>query len=158
MRSHAAMVLALGCLFARSASAQSEGLERAGWLAGCWEGRQGNRVTVEAWTNPDSNVMRGESRTRVGEALRETEKLRLTADGDRLVYHALVADQAETSFTSVMVSDSSFMVENLGHDFPQRIFYRRRGADSLIARIEGPGPNGVRSVEYPMRRVACTVP
>jgi hypothetical protein len=46
-------------------------------------------------------------------------------------------------------------VANPAHDFPQRIGYLRRGADSLVAWIEGPGTSGVRRVEYPMRRVEC---
>jgi len=44
------------------------------------------------------------------------------------------------------------VVENLQHDFPQWILYLRRGADSLIASIEGPGPNGTRRISYPYRR------
>jgi hypothetical protein len=53
------------------------------------------------------------------------------------------------------VTDSGFTVENLEHDFPQRVIYQRRGADSLVARIEGTTPSGSRSVDYPMRRVRC---
>ena len=35
--------------------------------------------------------------------------------------------------------------------------YRRRGADSVIARVEGPGPNrSTRGFDIPMRRVDCT--
>lgn len=158
MRINGAVILLLGSLLVAPASAQEVTIESAGWLAGCWEGRQGNRVTLEMWMPPGGDIMLGGSRTVVGEVARETEQLRLTAQGGHLVYHALVSGQPATPFTSVMVSDSSFTVENLTHDFPQRIIYRRRGADSLIARIEGPGPGGVRGVEYPMRRVSCTVP
>ena len=31
----------------------------------------------------------------------------------------------------------------------------RQGADSLIAWIEGPGRDGVKRIEYPMRRMDC---
>jgi len=34
---------------------------------------------------------------------------------------------------------------NPGHDFPQVISYRRVASDSLVARIEGPGPQGMRN-------------
>jgi Domain of unknown function (DUF6265) len=100
--------------------------------------------------------MLGASRTVVAGAVRETEFLRLTEVGDRLVYTAIPSGQTEASFTSVSITDSSFTVENLSHDFPQRILYSRRGPDSLLARIEGPGPNGPREVGYPMQRVSCT--
>jgi hypothetical protein len=138
--------------------AQSDLLGTTGWLSGCWEGVRGNRVTLEMWMPPGGNVMLGGSRTMVGSEVRELEQLRLSEEGGHLVYRALVGDQPVTPFTSVAVTDSSFTVENLAHDFPQRIIYRRRGADSLLARIEGPGPQGTRGVDYPMKRVSCTVP
>ena len=100
--------------------------------------------------------MLGASRTTVGGTVREFEQLRLRVDGDRVVYTALPSGQAEASFTSTAVTDSGFTVENLQHDFPQRISYRRRGRDSLVARIEGPGPDGTRGVDFAMRRVSCT--
>jgi hypothetical protein len=133
-------------------------LERMRWLAGCWELRRGARTTLEMWMPPDGGLMMGASRTVTGGVVRESEQLRLRQEGDRLVYLALPSGQAEAAFTSTEVSDSGFTVANPTHDFPQRIIYRRRGADSLVARIEGPGPSGVRGIDFPMRRVACTSP
>ncbi|HEV8356864.1 MAG TPA: DUF6265 family protein [Gemmatimonadales bacterium] len=93
-------------------------------------------------------------RTVAGGVVREYEQLILKAEGGKLVYTASPSGQPTASFTSTAVTDSSFTVENPQHDFPQRIIYRRRGADSLIARIEGPGPSGPRGIDFPMRRVA----
>jgi uncharacterized protein DUF6265 len=53
------------------------------------------------------------------------------------------------------VSDSAVTFENPSHDFPQRIIYRRRGADSLLARVEGMRGGQLRGSDYPYRRVAC---
>jgi uncharacterized protein DUF6265 len=75
--------------------------------------------------------------------------------GDTLVYTATPSGQAAAAFRSTDVSESSFTVANPAHDFPQRIGYNRRGADSLIAWIEGPGKDGVKRIEYPMRRMDC---
>jgi hypothetical protein len=153
-----AFVAVLG-LIGAAAGPQGPPMQRLGWLSGCWELRRGARVTLEMWMPPDGNLMLGASRTTAGGTVREFEQLRLTAGPDgRLTYSALPSRQREASFTSVEVSDSGFTVENLAHDFPQRIIYRRRGADSLVARIEGPGPNGTRGIDFPMRRVACQVP
>jgi hypothetical protein len=132
-------------------------LDRLGWLAGCWELKQGARTTLEMWMPPDGGLMLGASRTTVNGAVREFEQVRLRAEGGRLIYTALPSSQAEASFTSTELSDSGFTVENLQHDFPQRIIYRRRGADSLVARIEGPGPSGTRGLDFPMRRASCTM-
>lgn len=132
-------------------------LDRARWLAGCWELRSQNRLTVEMWMPPAGGLMLGASRTLVGGSAREFEHLRIKTEGAALVYIALPSGQKETAFTSKEVTDNSIVFENLAHDFPQRIIYRRRGTDSLVARIEGPGPNNsTRGFDFPMRRASCT--
>ena len=81
---------------------------------------------------PNGGLMMGAGRTVVNGATRSSEHLRLRARDDTLVF------------------------ENLAHDFPQRILYRRLSADSVVARAEGPGANGaVRGFNIPMRRVEC---
>ncbi len=137
--------------------AQDTALGRAGWLAGCWEMRTPNRVTMEMWMPPMGDLMVGASRTVAGTIARAFEHLRLRAHGDTLVYTAIPSGQRETDFRSTAVSADSLVFENPAHDFPQRIVYRRSGADSLVARVEGPGPNGTtRGFDLPMQRVSCT--
>jgi hypothetical protein len=138
-----------------AAAAQESPLTRAGWLAGCWELRTPNRVTREMWMAPLGDLMLGASRTTAGARTREFEQLRLQVDGDRLVYTSLPSGQREASFASITLTDTLLVFENLAHDFPQRIGYQRRGTDSLLAYIEGPGPNGIRRVPFPMRRADC---
>ncbi|MGH7538923.1 MAG: DUF6265 family protein [Gemmatimonadales bacterium] len=157
VRSLIALVGAIGSL-ASAAASQGGGLSPVSWLAGCWELRRGDRVTLEMWMPPDGDLMLGASRTTVGGVVREFEQVRLTWQGGRMAYTAHPSGQPEASFTAVEVTDSGFTVANPAHDFPQRILYRRRGADSLVARIEGPGPGGVRGFDFPMRRVSCTTP
>ena len=151
------LALCLGSLGLASTARQSS-LERLRWLAGCWEMRRGGAVTLEMWMPPDGNLMLGASRTVVNGAVRESEQTSLRWAGDSLVYHAVPSGQTPTDFKGGAATDSGFTVENLKHDFPQRIIYRRRGADSLIARIEGPGASGVKGVDYPMKRVGCAAP
>lgn len=127
------------------------------WLAGCWEQRSGNRESLEMWMPPAGGVMLGASRTIVGGAVREYEQLLIKVENGKLVFTATPSGQQTATFTSSSVTDTSFVVENPQHDFPQRIIYRRRGADSLIARIEGPGGSatGTSGVDFPMRRTSC---
>ena len=159
---HARGLIALVCLLGAPelGSAQGDGLGAVRWLAGCWELRIGNRVILEMWMPPGGggDLMLGASRTTVNGVVREFEQVRIAWKDNRLIYTANPSGQAEASFTSVEVSDSGFTVANPAHDFPRRIIYRRRGADSLVARIEGPGPNGTRGFDFPMRRVSCTSP
>ncbi|MGE0551818.1 MAG: DUF6265 family protein [Gemmatimonadales bacterium] len=130
-------------------------LGRLHWLAGCWERRAGDRVILEMWMAPAGGMMLGASRTVVGGRTRDFEQLRIETRADTLIYTALPARQRETSFRATTLPDSGFTVDNPTHDFPTRISYRRTGPDSLVARIEGPGPSGPRGIDFPMRRVAC---
>ncbi|HET7427723.1 MAG TPA: DUF6265 family protein, partial [Gemmatimonadales bacterium] len=108
-----------------------------GWMAGCWERVAGSRRIEEQWMAPRGGLMLGMSRTMAGDTLREYEQVALFERDGRLVYAATPARQAPAEFSSIAVSDSAVIFENPGHDFPQRVIYRRRGADSLIARVEG---------------------
>jgi hypothetical protein len=155
-KSRAIVVITMvGAVALGAAVRQQPSLERVRWLAGCWEARAGQRVTLEMWMPPSGGLMMGASRTTVGGAVRETERLQLAAEGGILVYTALPSGQRETEFRSTEVTDSGFVVENPSHDFPQRIRYRRRGSDSVIARVEGPGPNGPRGFDIALARVRC---
>lgn len=151
------LAAAPAALGAQAAESRANPLDHAAWLAGCWEARTANRVIVEMWMPPLGGMMLGGSRTVVGGSTREFEHLRLRARGDTLVYTAAPSGQTETDFRSTLVSADSLVFENRAHDFPQRISYRRIGADSLTARVEAPGPdNTMRGFSIPMRRVECT--
>jgi hypothetical protein len=91
----------------------------------------------------------------VGDSLREYEQVALFERGGRLVYAARPVRQPPAEFESVAVSDSAVTFENLAHDFPQRVIYRRRGADALVARVEGMRGGQLRGSDYPYRRARC---
>ena len=140
------------------ADAAAGGLEQVRWLAGCWEMQRGARSTIEMWMAPAGGLMLGASRTVADGKVVEFERMQLAEREGGLIYTALPSGQSEATFPSVAVSEGGFTVENLQHDFPQRIIYRRVGADSLVARIEGPGRDGgTRGVDFPMRRTGCEV-
>lgn len=151
-----ALLLAGAIMFPGKDSSAGSGIEQARWLAGCWELKRGNRTGFEMWMPPAGGIMMGASRTVANGQVVEWERLQLSEKDGHLVYTSLPSGQTEVSFTSTVTTDSGFTVENLQHDFPQRIIYRRHGADSLIARIEGPGGSGTRGIDFPMRRTSCT--
>lgn len=154
-----ATLTACGLVTAAAVGLRGQAIQPPAWLAGCWEQRTvgSNRESLEMWMPPAGGLMLGASRTVVGGAVREYEQLLIKVEGGKLVYTATPSGQRTASFTSINVTDSSFTVENLQHDFPQRISYRRHGPDSLIARIEGPGRggSGTRGADFPMRRTGC---
>ena len=104
---------------------------------------------------PRGGLMLGMSRTMAGDTLREYEQVALFERDGRLVYAASPARQAPAEFSSIAVSDSAVIFENPTHDFPQRVMYRRGGADSLIARVEGMRDGRLRGSDYPYRRARC---
>jgi hypothetical protein len=143
----------------RDASAQqaSAPLRQLSWIAGCWRqtSGNGNRVVDEQWMSLRGGTMLGMSRTVHGDSLLELEFLQILEQSSRVVYHAQPSGQRPADFVAQAVSDTLVVFENPQHDFPQRIIYRRRGADSLIARIEGTRNGKTRGIDFPYARVSC---
>jgi hypothetical protein len=127
------------------------------WLAGCWRRATPRRVVEEAWMAPAGGLMIGMSRTvsAVDGTLVEFEQVRIEAHGDTVVYVAKPSRQPEATFTAITLDDSTVVFEDKAHDFPQRVGYRRVGADSLAAWIEGTVDGKARRVDFPYRKVAC---
>ena len=73
----------------------------------------------------------------------------------RLAYEAHPSGQPSATFLSTMASDSTVVFENPEHDFPQRVGYRREGADSLQAWIEGQANGKSRRVDFAYQRARC---
>ena len=128
---------------------------RLGWLSGCWERSNGRTIVEEQWMRPRGGAMLGMSRTTRADTVVEYEHLRIFDRGGRVVYAAMPSGQRLAEFEARAISDSLVTFENAAHDFPQRIIYRRQGADSLVARIEGTRNGQARAVDFPYRRVAC---
>lgn len=155
-RTLAAMSALAGILGTQPAAAQSRGpVEGLRWMAGCWELRAGARVVHEHWMAPLGGLMLGMSRTVMRDTAREFEQLRVESRGGVASYIARPSRQAETVFGATTLTDTLVVFSNPSHDFPQRISYRPRGADSLVARIEGDQNGQVRGINFPMRRISC---
>jgi CubicO group peptidase (beta-lactamase class C family) len=134
---------------------QSRSISDQHWLVGCWERARPTGRIVESWTAPANGVMAG-----VGMSVRDTtrrvnERLRLFYRGDTLIYEASPARQSMNEFKSTKISADELVFEDREHDFPQKITYRRIGADSLFARIEGDRAGRMQPIDYPFKRVAC---
>ena len=134
---------------------QATGVDRVAWLRGCWESRSARGLIEEQWSAPRAGTMIAMGRTTRGDSLRETEHVVLRQRGDRLAYEAHPSGQDSTTFMSIAVSDTMVVFENPAHDFPQRVGYARRGADSLIAWIDGTIQGRQRKIEFPYQRVRC---
>ena len=156
MSRHHRLVLSL-CLVVlpQAAPAQTQGVAAVRWLEACWEMNAGSRRVVERWRPLERGEMQGSSRTVVGTREVESERLRIYAVGDTLIYDAQPSGQPRAEFRGRATEPDAVAFENPAHDFPQRISYRKVGTDSLVARIEGERNGVVRAVTYAYRRVPC---
>lgn len=112
-----------------------------GWMAGCWEQRDGDRWTEECWTAPRGGLMLGSSRTGRGDTILEWETLRIERDvpnGEgpvvRLAYFAAPGGRAWTRFAWSSNEGPGVTFYNVANEYPQRIRYWRDG-DQLMAEI-----------------------
>ena len=78
----------------------------------------------------------------------EFEMLRIAAVDGVAAYHAQPGGRPATVFKAVEADDQHVVFQNLENDFPQRIIYRREGADVMIARIEGPMNGQEQGMEW----------
>lgn len=137
-----------------SASQQLVTIEHLGWLQGCWEAAGPQRTIEEHWMAPRGGSMVAMNRTVGGGRLTAHELVVVLERDGRLVYQAHPSGQASAEFPLATLEDSTVVFENPGHDFPQRIGYRRT-ADSLHAWIAGTAGGQERRADFPFRRVAC---
>jgi uncharacterized protein DUF6265 len=152
---HRLLVILLVVAFHGVVAAQRAGVQRVAWLQGCWAVVSPERTIEEHWMVPRGKSMVGVGRTVRGDTLVEYELVLIREQGDQLAYEAHPAGQPAAVFLSREVTDSSVLFENLQHDFPQRIGYSRRGADMLLAWVEGTQQGQVRRIEFPYRRAVC---
>lgn len=125
------------------------------WLSGCWESIGGEPGSVEIWTRPAGGTLLGLGRTVKGgkTVAHELMQIRETAPG-RIVFIALPSGQTEATFPLVRLAGHEVVFENPGHDFPQRVIYRREN-DLLTGRIEGVENGREKGFDFPLKKAAC---
>lgn len=117
-------------------AADGVSLDDLGWMAGHWTGTEGDVSMEEYWTGPRGGIMVGVHRDVFSDRPPFFEYLRIEQRGSTVVYIASPRGQGATEFVLVSSGPAEVVFENLEHDFPQRILYRRQG-DLMISRIEG---------------------
>ena len=133
----------IGIMFwavAAAAPAPAASMEQLGWLSGHWRtraeaGADGSAWTEEIWSSREGGTMLGLSRTHKGGRIRAWEFMRIARNEDGSAgFHASPNGAPPVAFRLVRASRSEAVFENAAHDFPQRISYRREGAE-LVATV-----------------------
>jgi hypothetical protein len=99
--------------------------------------------------------MLGVARTLRGGATRQHEFMQLRDTPEGIVFIALPSGQAEGRFAAEQIGPRSAVFHNPAHDFPQRVAYQSPDDETLNAHIEGQRNGQLRTIRFPMKRVAC---
>jgi hypothetical protein len=123
------------------------------WMTGSWVQQDRDYTVRETWLPPSGDQMVGLSQeSRAGrQPFYEFE--RIEGGNGVIAFTAILEGQAPTDFVLKSATDGEVVFENLAHDFPQRVIYRRCGED-LCARIEGLAGGKPRSQDWRYRRAA----
>lgn len=130
------IVLAAIALAGSAQAAPADHVQALAWLAGSWVQRGENLTVREIWTVPQDGAMAGASQTNRAGRKPFVEFMTITAEPTGATFTARIEGQPPTPFVLKAGPPDEATFENLAHDFPQRVIYRRCGQD-LCARIEG---------------------
>ena len=127
-------------------------IDQMAWLTGCWTQTQTETSIEERWMTPAGGVMLGMGRAVRSGKLRDYEYTRIVETDGSLAYVAEPSGQDKATFPLKTLTSDEAVFENLAHDFPQRVIYRRQGPDAVAARIEGQIDGQARAVDFPYKR------
>lgn len=131
-------------------------LYKANWLLGEWEKTDSLGTLKEIWKTLDDSTFVGESYYIINE--KDTihdEQIELMQDGEHLIYTATVTGENNDepiSFQMTKDEDSLLVFENPKHDYPQKIEYRLKKNNSIVATVSGKLKGKVSSESYPMTK------
>lgn len=134
------------------APAPQPGVEILGWMAGAWR-TTGPVAFEEHWMAPEGGLMVGMGRTLARGRAVAFEHLRIETKEGRTAYLASPGGKPATRFDLVRASATEAVFENLAHDFPKRIIYRRLPEGGLFARVEGDGTEKEKPLEFRYGRI-----
>lgn len=121
------------------------------FMSGCW--KTAPDVTPEyreCYTAPKAGMMQGSAQMIKDGVTTSFEFSLVLQEQDKIIYRPFLNGvRATVDFTLVKQSASEAVFENLAHDFPQRIIYRKADG-KLTARIEdATGKKGMQWVMQP---------
>lgn len=141
-----------GCAASHEALPADAHLAGLSWMAGAWMSSDEGVIVEEQWTQPRGGTMFGVNRTVQDDETAFFEYLCIQHTPDGVFYMASPKGrQPAIPFRLVSSGASSATFENLEHDFPQRIIYRREG-DMMHARIEGKRNSRLHAEEWTWRK------
>ena len=129
-------------IFSMLISCSENKLSELDFLVGTW--KMESKENYESWEKID-NIFKGQSYKMVDGQKIVTEIIALKSDGNRIVYTPTVFDQNEGKpipFTLHNLDENMFSFENLDHDFPKKIQYKKKSENEVIVTVLGENDKG----------------
>jgi hypothetical protein len=124
-------------------------IEDLSFMSGRWQETSGSIQVDEHWTAVAGGALLGLSRTVREGRMVGFEYLRVETRPDGIYYVAHPRGKSPgTDFKLIRLQGREAVFENLLHDFPKRIIYRRNPDGSLTARVEGDGSEKEKAQEF----------
>lgn len=127
-------------------------VEDLAFIAGSWA-MDGPPRIEEHWMKPAGGTLIGMGRVSGDGKTFFFEFLRIETRSDGIFYVAQPKGGPKTDFKLVKSAPGEAVFENLQHDFPKRIVYRRLEDGRLVARTEGDGTEKEKPAEFTYRRI-----
>lgn len=99
----------------------------------------------EVWERVSNSELKGNGYKIKDEKRVITEKVSIKEENGSIVYRATVADQNEGATIGFVLNelvDSCFSFENMDHDFPKKIQYKKISDQELHIKVLGEGDKG----------------
>ena len=110
------------------------------WLIGSWTMNTNRGAIMETWIQLNDSTISGESIfIKITGGTEQREKLRFIYSNKEYFYCVTFLGQnnnEEIKFRITSFADSSFVSENLQHDFPRRIIYKLTNKDTIHAVVD----------------------
>ena len=132
-------------------------LQKANWLLGEWEKTDSLGTLKESWQTLDDSTFVCQSYYIINKKdTVHNEQIQLTEDQEHLIYSATVKGENNdepVSFQMTMDEDSLLVFENPKHDYPQKITYKLKKDNTLLATVSGKLSGKVSTESYPMKKI-----
>jgi hypothetical protein len=135
---------------------QTNNIQKAEWLIGTWENKTPKGSMYETWSKATDKELTGKSYIVKEKDTIIFENIQLIEKHDGLFYIPTVKNQNDglpVHFAAKIISETQLVFENLQHDFPQIISYKKINTDSLVAEISGTKNGKERKQAFPMKRL-----
>jgi hypothetical protein len=128
-------------------------VEDLAFIAGAWK-TAGPPVIEELWMKPAGGTLIGAGRVSGDGQTFFFEFLRIETRPDGIFYVAQPKGGPQVDFKLVKLEAGEAVFENLAHDFPKRVIYRKLPDGGLFARTEGDGTEQEKPSEFHYRPAA----